>query len=341
MLKVIVVLLIAMFLSNNCIAVPTKIILNAVANENPYDTIDKKLRGTVGESSQKATTSAFDSTEDCDNDGVEHLIVDTSLKKSTFLFTLHANTDKDCNSSNNAGQFERARHEMKIPRPKIGQEKNSQVITKDNTSNWQFRLKLPADFELPPETSDKKADKTVYFLHIMQAKPREIRDLDPEIKAANNEKFNPRLRLSLSRDAKEGRDLLKLKLNYEDDNGTFRTLYEEWLTDFKNTDNTITDLRGKWLQAELKAKWSNNGFVEFKLSEILPNKKNRELGFIRKYDLDLWNDYENLWAEVYFKAGLYMSRVEQAKDENGKIIYKTILPNKIQIYFSDIVLDKK
>ena len=73
----------------------------------------------------------------------------------------------------------------------------------------------------------------------------------------------------------------------------------------------------------------------------MPNKKTKELGFIRKSELDLWNDYENLWAEVYFKAGLYMSRVEQTKDKNGKIIYKPIQPEKIQIYFSDIILDKK
>lgn len=338
MFKKTLLFLIMIFLSNNGIAAPAKIILNAVENEDPYVTIDKALRGNV------SSASSFDSTESCENDGGGHLTVptlpDTFLNKPVLLFTLHTNTDKDCNSENQ-GRLERARHEMKIPRPNLGQEKNSQVITKNKTSHWKFNFKLPADFELPPETSDIKENKVVYFLHILQAKPREVRNLDPKIKADNNAKLNPRLRLSLSRDAKEGRDLLKLKLNYEDDNGTFRTIYEEWLHDFLNTDDTIRDLRGIWLQGELIAKWSNNGFVEFKLSEVLPKNKLKQLGFIRKSELDLWNDYSNLWAEVYFKAGLYMSRVQEAKNKDGSIVYKTITPDHIQIYFSDIILDQK
>ena len=328
-LKISAFIMVFLLSITNANAVASKIEFIPNPNEAPQITLQKAFGGSV------SSSSAIDSTEDCTKDGLNHLnIVEDDLFPYALSITQHGDIDLDCNSKNLNDQLERSRYEVKVPRPNKGNESLSQVLYENETSIWSIDLKLAKDFILP------KHQENLLFQHIIQAKPREPRDLSKAAKDLINDKLEPRLRVSILRDMENGRDILKLRLNATDDAGQFRILNEQILVDFNNP---TKDLRGKWLKVQLLAVWSNNGRVDYTLSEYTSATETKQIVHLIQEDIDLW---DNVWSEIYFKAGLYAGRVavtdKRGKTvmKNGKIVYKTGIPTNT-IYFNRIELDKR
>ncbi len=313
----------------NANAVASKIEFTPNPNEKPQITLQKAFGGSV------SSSSAIDSTEDCTKDGLNHLnIVEDDLFPYALSITQHGDIDLDCNSKNLNDQLARARYEFKVPRPDKGNESLSQVLYENETSDWHIDLKLAKDFILP------KHQENLLFQHIIQAKPREPRDISKAAKDLINDKLDPRLRVSILRDMADGRDILKLRLNASDDFGGFHMLNEQVIYDFNHP---TKDLRGTWLKIDLIAVWSNDGRLDYTLSEYTSATETKPIVHLVQENIDL---FDNVWSEIYFKAGLYAGRVavtdKRGKNlmKNGKILYKTGIPTNT-IYFNRIELDKR
>jgi hypothetical protein len=327
-LKILAFVMMFFLFITNANAVASKIEFIPNPNEAPQITLQKAFGGSV------SSSSAIDSTEDCTKDGLNHLnIVEDDLFPYALSITQHGDVDLDCNSKNLNDQLARSRYEFKVPRPNKGNESLSQVLYENETSIWKIDVKLDKNFILP-------SNETLFFEHIIQAKPREVRDINKAAKDLINDKLDPRLRVSIHRDMTDGRDILKLRLNSTDDAGQFRMLNEQILVDFNNP---TRDLRGKWLKVNLSAVWSNDGRVDYSLSEYTSATETKPIVHLVQEGIDLW---DNVWSEIYFKGGLYAGRVavtdKRGKTvmKNGKIVYKTGIPTNT-IYFNRIELDKR
>lgn len=180
-------------------------------------------------------------------------------------------------------------HTLQKARTEIKVDKSSPLVVKSQgeETTWSFLLKLDDGFTA-----------TDSFTHLFQAKAEND----------NGDQFDPRIRLSLY----NRNDKLTLELNGSDDDNGFKKL----------TSVDATPLIGKWVQVILKAKWSDQGTMEFFLRNQADGKN---IKYYKNTNIDLWDQD---WGYMRFKAGIYRE-------------YKENLMTNVSARFSNIRLEKK
>lgn len=322
-------------MTSNVYAVSTKpIILKAVAGQEARTTVEKAFGG----------EGSIDSADECSKDtSVEHLktVQDSYLNQAVLRFDLNGQggkaadvIDKDCNTD--GGNPERAREEIK----QKAEDSNALKMGDTGYQTWIFML--PSNIQLSTNFA---------HFHIWQLKPRELNKKRPADYPGNDEMYtnanSPVLRLSLQQkivesktrfetnldgtkkiDATTQKPILKkvtvdeLQLNYQDDDGLFKTL------GFVKLDS----VRGKWLKVTTSFKIANDGFVNFKIQTIDKNKKVQKTVFnVEHENIDLWSENAG-WSELYFKTGLYFGRIKNADGTFASVPDQTLFLNDVKIW---------
>jgi hypothetical protein len=312
----------------------TPIVLKPVSAQKAKATVEKAFGG----------EGSIDSADECSKDSsFEHLKTeqDTFLNQAVLRFDLNGQggkaadvIDKDCNTD--GGNPARAREEIK---QKAG---DSNVLKNGNTGNVIEILMLP-------ETTQLSTNFTHF--HIWQLKPREISKKRFVSYPGDDEMYsnamNPVLRLSLQQkivesktryetnsdnsikiDPETKKPILKkvtideLQLNYQDDDGLFKTLGYA----------PLENIRGKWLKISANFKIANDGFVNFKVETLDKNQKVQEIVFnVQHKNIDLWNENAG-WLELYNKTGLYFGRATNPDGTFESVPNQTLFLNYLKIW---------
>lgn len=322
------------FLINSVYAASTTpIVLKPALGQNATAIVQKAFGG----------ADSIDSADECSKDpSLEHLKIDkdTFLNEAVLRFDLNGQggkaddvIDKDCVKT--GGNPERAREEIK-------QQKNDPNALKLGDTGHMIEILMI------PQTTQLSTNFTHF--HIWQLKPREIDKERPANYPGDDEMYsnanNPVLRLSLQRKIKnsetryetnsdltlkmdaENKPILRkvmfeeLQLNYQDDDGIFKTL----------AFTPIENIRGKWLKITGDFKIANDGFVNFKVEAIDKKKKIQNVIFnVQRSNIDLWNENTG-WLELYNKTGLYFARAKNADGTFASVPNQTLFLNYLKIW---------
>jgi len=334
MKKIILLFLPLWLLINSVYAASTKPIVLKPLGQNAIAVVQKAFGG----------AGSIDSADECSKDAsFEHLQIDKDpfLNQAVLRFDLNGQggksedvIDKDCNVD--GGNPARAREEIK---QKSG---DPNALKNGNTGNLVEILMLPQTTQL--------STKFTHF-HIWQLKPREISKKRPASYLGDDDMYsnamNPVLRLSLQQkivesktryetnpdgsikiDTETKKPILakvtvnELQLNYQDDDGIFKTLGYA----------PLDSIRGKWLKITANFKITNDGFVNFKVEMLDKNLKAQGIVFnVQHENIDLWNENAG-WLELYNKTGLYFGRTVNANGTFESVPNQTLFLNYLKIW---------
>lgn len=334
MKKIILLQVFLLLIANSVDAASTKpIILKPVLTQDAKTTVEKAFGG----------EGSIDSADKCSKDeSITHLTTekDTFLSQAVLYFYLNGQggkaedvIDKDCVKTD--GDPERAREEIKQ------QENDPNTLKLGDTGHIIEILMIPQTTELSLNFT---------HFHIWQLKPREIDKKRPSNYPGDDEMYsnanNPVLRLSLKQKIVESKtryetnpDLTlkidaenkpilqkvmfeELQLNYQDDDGIFKTL----------AFTPIENVRGKWLKITGDFKISNDGFINFKVETLDKKKKVQNVIFsVQRSNIDLWNENAG-WNELYHKTGLYFGRAKNSDGTFQSVPDQTLFLNYLKIW---------